>query len=382
MRIVSRAPIAAALLAVLAACGDDPAAVEPGNAGRAPLPLAETIVEQVRIETPITGTGTIAPLQSTDLGPRVDGIVEEIFVRVGARVSKGDPLFRTRDTELKFKVDELSNEVKLAEANAKEAERDFNRIASLNKRGVASGGALDKARAGHETAQARLGVAQAKLGQAQQALADAIVVAPYDGVITARNVDEGTFMVTRGGGGGGGGMAGPAGVVQIMEIHIVGAIVEVPEVHLSKFGIGTRAKVIVDGLNEEFESEVHRINDFIDPVKRTIEVRIAVENSDLRIKPGSFTRALIYPPARNALALPREAILGFTNAQYVFVAQGEAAARVPVNVRQLDAGRVEVIDGLAAGARVLTGPGLRTLSEGDPVTITPPPSATVPNAAG
>ncbi len=355
-----------AFCTVLAACGDgnDRAMME--AQAPEPVPMASSVVEQVSIEQPIVGTGTMAPLQSTDLGPRVDGIIEEIFVRVGQRVSKDDPLFRTRDTELKLKVTELENELKLASATAKEASRDYNRITKLNKRGNASAGALDKSRAAHESAQARLGIAEAKLGQIKQSLEDALVTAPFDGVITARNVHEGTFMATRMGGGG---MMGPSGVVQIMEIHIVAAIVDVPEVHLSKFGVGTRAKVIIDGLNDEFESEVHRINDYIDPIKRTIEVRIGIANDDYRIKPGSFARALIYPPAQEVLTLPRGAVLGFEDQRYVFVEVDGVAKRRPVRTAQLDAERVIVIDGLAQGEEVLSGPGLRTLVEDDPVVL-------------
>jgi len=366
---VSRASLLgiAAFSFALSACGDGSNNATMQAPTPEPVLMASSIVEQVSIEQPIVGTGTIAPLQSTDLGPRVDGIIEEIFVRVGQRVAKDDPLFRTRDTELKLKVTELENELKLASATAKEASRDYNRITKLNKRGNASAGALDKSRAAHESAQARLGIAEAKLGQIKQSLDDALVTAPFDGVITARNVHEGTFMATRMGGGGM--MGGPSGVVQIMEIHIVAAIVDVPEVHLSKFGVGTRAKVIIDGLNDEFESEVHRINDYIDPVKRTIEVRIGIANDDYRIKPGSFARALIYPPAREVLTLPRGAVLGFEDQRYVFVETDGVAKRRPVRTAQLDAERVIVLDGLAQGEEVLSGPGLRTLVEDDPVVL-------------
>ncbi|MEQ8746897.1 efflux RND transporter periplasmic adaptor subunit [Pyruvatibacter sp.] len=364
-------PLAAAILSgvflgALTACGDGSDTASGETATPDPTQMASAVVQSVTIEQPIIGTGTIAPLQSTDLGPRVDGIIEEIYVRVGQRVEKDEPLFRTRDIDLKFKEQELENELKLASATATEASRDYNRIAKLHKRGNASAGALDKSRAAHESAQARLGIAEAKLGQARQALVDAVVTAPYAGVITARNVHEGHFMATRMGGGG---MMGPSGVVQIMEIHIVAAIVQVPEVHLSKFAVGTRAKVIVDGLNDEFESEVHRINDFIDPVKRTIEVRIGIENEDYRIKPGSFARALIYPPAQTVLALPRGTVLGYDEQQYVFVEQNGVAQRRSVETTQLDAERVTILSGLEEGDTVLSGPGLRTLVDGDPVII-------------
>ena len=162
---------------------------------------------------------------------------------------------------------------------------------------------------------------------------------------------------------------GGGGVVQIMEIHIVAAIVDVPEIHLSKFQVGTRAKVIVDGLNDEFESKIHRINDYIDPVKRTIEVRIGLANDDYRIKPGSFARALIYPPAATVLSLPRGTVLGYEDQQYVFVELDGVATRRSVRTAQLDAEHLVILDGLTKGERVLSGPGLRLLVEGDPVVI-------------
>ncbi len=366
----NRGLAALAFAGVLAACGDGGSDEAADAAPERPAVQVETVAaEVVSIEDPVVGTGTIAPIQRTNLGPRVDGIIEEILVRVGQRVEEGDVLFRTRDVDLKFKVQELENELKLAEATAVEAERNHNRIVSLKAKGVASAGALDKSRAAHEAAQARLGIAEAKLGQARQALEDAVVKAPFDGVVTARNVDEGTFMATRMGGGGGGGSMGPSGVVEIMEIHIVGAIVYVPEVHLSKLKLGTPATVIIDGLDESFDSEIHRINDFIDPVKRTVEVRIGLRNDDYRIKPGSFARALLYPPAREALTVPRSVVLGFEDQQYVYVDDNGTAKRQPVRTRQLDAERIEIVEGLEPGDRVLSGPALRTLAEGDPVTV-------------
>lgn len=352
---------------ILAGCGDNGADTKT-EVTRDPITMATAVVEEVAIKQPIVGTGTIAPLQRTDLGPRVDGIIEEIHVRVGQRVSKGDPLFRTRDIDLKFRVQELENELRLAKATATEAGREFARISKLHKRGNASAGTLDKSRAANETAQARKGIAEAKLGKALQDLTDAVVTAPYDGVITARNVHEGRFMSSRSFGGGGG-FGGPAGVIQIMEIHIVAAIVQVPEVHLSKFQVGSPATVIVDGLNDEFESEVHRINDYIDPVKRTIEVRIGVANDDYRIKPGSFTRALIYPPAQTVLALPRGTVLGYEDQQYVFVEHNGVAKRKAVRAVQLDAERLTILEGLSEGDTVLSGPSLRVLVEDDPVIL-------------
>ena len=75
--------------------------------------------------TPIIGTGNITPSRQTDIGPSVDGIIDEVMVDVGDVVKKGDPLFRTRDVDIKLQIRELEQQVALARAqNANAASRD------------------------------------------------------------------------------------------------------------------------------------------------------------------------------------------------------------------------------------------------------------------
>ncbi|MEQ8950776.1 efflux RND transporter periplasmic adaptor subunit, partial [Parvibaculum sp.] len=222
--------LAAAL--TLAACGDDAQEAQ-GEAAQEAVSVFAAPVTHAELSEPVTGTGTIAAHKTTQMGPRVDGIIEEIFVRVGDRVKEGDPLFRTRDAEWKLKVSELDSQVKLATAEAHNMQKTFQRTAELHEKGFASNGKLDDARAARDAANAKLGVAKAQYATAQQMLDDCVVKAPFDGVITRRDVDEGKFMATRMGGMGG----DSGGVLQIMKIDIVAAIVNVPEIYLSKFEV-------------------------------------------------------------------------------------------------------------------------------------------------
>ena len=364
-----RFPALALAALMLAGCGED-APEQAADAGRDAIAVFTETVTAEELAEPVTGTGTIAAHKTTALGPRVDGIIEEIFVRVGDRVKEGQPLFRTRDAEWKLKVAELENHVKLAEADVRNAQKAFNRSSELHEKGFVSSGNLDDARRGRDAANAKLGMAKAQLASAQQMLDDCIVTAPFDGVITARDVDEGKFMATRMGG-----MGGPGGVLEIMKIDIVAAIVNVPEIYLSKFEVGTKATIHIDSIDRSYESYVAIINDRVDHVTRSVEIRLPIRNEDYEVKPGLFARVEVHPRPRHVLVLPRAALLGTEAARYVFVSEDGKAKRVNVAVRQIDATRVEVLDGLEENAMTLTGPNLPLLVEGMPVRIELRPGA-------
>lgn len=349
----------------LSGCGQSSA--PPEEAVQA-IAVSTTQATTETVTEPITGTGTIAAHKTSDLGPSVDGIIEEVMVRVGDRVKAGDPLFRTRDVELKLRMQELDGRVALARAENQNAQANLARVSKLGRAGTASDAKVEDARARADAASAQLQVAEAQLAQAKQQLDDAIVTAPFDGVVTQRNTDEGRFMATRMGGGPG----GASGVIQLMKIDIVAAIVQVPEAELARLKLGLPAKVYVAGIDAPFEAKVDVLNDRVEPTTRGVEVRLAIKNPDYAIKPGSFTRAEIYPEGRTVLALERRAVLGPPGARYVYVPENGKAVRRSVTVRELDAARIDVVSGLNPGDAVLSGSALQQLFDGAPITIAEP----------
>ncbi len=355
-------PLALLLAVGLVGCGGDEA---PPLASASPevaaVPVASTTVVREAIVEPVFGTGTIAAHKSTDIGPRVSGIIDTIHVAVGDRVEEGDPLFRTRPVDYEIRVREAESTVRLGRANAEKAKRDLERIQTLHGQNVASDERLDAVRTAYEMAAAQRDQAEAALAQARQNLADTTVRAPYRGVITRRFVDEGAMLSTM--------MTAGNAVVQIMKMDIVAAIVQLPEVHLSRVHLGTPGIVRVDGIARSYESQVAILNDRVDPVSRAFEVRLAIENPDYALKPGLFAELELHPEPREATLLERGALLGGEGAAYVFVLADGHAARRPVRMKELDAARVEVLEGLAPGDRVLLGPNLAQLVEGTPVAI-------------
>jgi RND family efflux transporter MFP subunit len=349
-----------ALVVAASGCGA-PETKEPPATEPQPIVVTRLAVVGTEIVVPVFGTGTIAAHKTTKIGPRVDGIIEEIFVKVGDRVESGAPLFRTRQVHYQIRADEAKQSLRLAEAELQHAKRERDRIESLHDKSVASEGRLDEVRTGHDTAAARLGKARAAHARARQELEDTTVRAPYPGAITHRYVDEGVMMRTM--------MSGNSPVVQIMKMDIVGAIIQIPEIHLSQAHVGTPARVKVDGIERVFESEVYILNDLVDPVSRAFEVRIPIRNEDLAIKPGLFAQAELLPEPRPVTSVDRGAVLGVEGSRYVFLEENGTARQHPIKARDLDAMRLEILDGLSDGDFVLSGPNLRRLSPGTPVVV-------------
>jgi RND family efflux transporter MFP subunit len=324
-----------------------------------PLELATTRVLEEPLVEPILGTGTVIADKTTNVGPRVDGIIAEVFVQVGDRVKEGDPLFRTRQVDYDLRLQSARSSLMLARAEAKQVKRDLERVRALRKKAVVSVEQLEAAETRRQIAVARVQTSQAALERAEQDFEDTVVKAPYDGVITRRLIDEGAMMRTM--------MSSGSFVVQLMKTDVVLAVVHVPEVQLPYIGIGTPGRVHVDGLDREFETEVTIVNDLVDPATHTIEVRLPIANPELAVKPGLFVKAELEPKPRPALLLDRSAVLGFGEERYVFVELDGRAARRHVRVRDLDAARVEILAGLEGDERVLIGPELARLTEGTPI---------------
>jgi RND family efflux transporter MFP subunit len=356
-----RACLLGALLLLAGCGGEETTRVAAASEGPAPLPVAATPALRESLVEPVLGTGSIAPHKKTDVGPRVSGTIEAIFVRVGDRVEEGDPLFLTRAVDYEIRVREAESAARLARAGAEKARRDLERMQTLHAQNVASDERLDAVRTAHEMAAAQRDQAEAALAQARQNLADTTVRAPYRGVITQRFVDEGAMLSTM--------MTAGNAVVQILKMDLVVAIVQLPEVHLARVHVGTPGVVRIDGLDRSFETEVAVLNDRVDSASRAFEVRLAIENADYAVKPGLFAEVELSPEPREATLLARGAVLGAEGSHYVFVEQDGRAVRRALRLRELDAARVEVLEGLAPGERVLLGPNLTRLADGTPVRV-------------
>lgn len=351
--------------AILLSCNSEPKSekTSPETVPQSSSPIEVTIAtpEIVELSEPIFITGTILARRTTNITPLVGGLIEEIFVNVGARVNEGEPLFRMRQKDFEVRVSGLSEARRLAQAEYEDAERDLKNALALKEKQAVSAELLDDRLTQVEISSAKLGIANANLAEGQKDMDDSVTRAPYRGVITQRNMDEGSYIPSI--------MRSDISVLQIQEIGVMVALVLVPEAHLNTIKLGTPGKVHIPSMNKIYESEVALINDRIDSKTRTIDVRLGIPNTDYSIKPGLFIEVELMPPPRKALVLPPETTTGSGDRRRVLIVKNSVVSQGEVEVRELADGRLEVVQGISPNTVLIVGPSRHSLSPGSRVTI-------------
>jgi RND family efflux transporter MFP subunit len=308
-------------------------------------------VRRVDIDEVIRASGTVAAKQTSRIGPLVEGIVDEIFVRVGDRPRRGDPLFRIRQNEYRLAVNAAQARLDVARAERELKQKRLVRARRLVDSNLLSRDQFELSETDVAVAQAQLRSAEAAVATAEQQLRDTIVHAPFDGTITGRFADEGVYMSNRFS------MGGESAVVELAEADIVAGIMQAPEVVLSRLRLGQRALLYVGDSSPPRETEVLIINDRVDPATRMAEFRLPVRNDDYAIKPGQFVRAQVFTGTRAALTVPRAGIRETQGQKFVILVDGQSTERRAVEAQDLDTDDVEVLAGLKEGDLVLLGPG-------------------------
>tara|TARA_R110002073_G_scaffold2960_4_gene19792 strand:- start:7315 stop:8361 length:1047 start_codon:yes stop_codon:yes gene_type:complete len=312
----------------------------------------------VEINEPIFVTGNVLAYKMTNVTPMISGLIEAIHVRVGDRVLKGAPLLTIRQKDIKLQVTKLEHSLTLAQAELQNVKKDLRTNIDLFARKAVSEEVLDNIKTKKLVAEAQLGIANANLMEARQRLEDTVSYAPYNGVITERNADEGSYFQAM--------SASSRPVLQIQQIDIVVAAVLVPERHLRKIALGTKASIYIDSLDKKFDSEIHLINDRIDLATRGIDVRMGIPNPDYEIKTGLFCRVELTPPPRKVLTVDSESFIRGEDS-FVFVVQNGLAEKRAVRLKNLAGGKYEVLTGLDQNSWILAGPDLYLITPGTKV---------------
>jgi RND family efflux transporter MFP subunit len=304
--------------------------------------------------------------------PKTAGRLENVYVKLGDSVSRGQRLAKIEDREIleQVKQAEAAFEVARAtirqrEADLKFAETNLNRSRELFGRQLLPRQTLDDADARHQAAVAQLELTRAQLTQSQArldelriTLANTIISSPVNGFVARRNADGGAYVSQN------------APVVDVVDISTVRLIANVVEKDLRRVEPGEAARVEVDAFpGETFNGRVARVAPVLDPATRTAQIEVEIPNRGNRLKPGMYARVnLIIEQRANALTVPSNALVNIEGRRGVFLAQNNTAAFRPVDVGIEDTARVEIRDGIKDGDRVVT-TGAGALQNGDRIIV-------------
>jgi len=343
-------PLVAAVavwLPLLAGCGDG--SHEARTARGTPLHVPIAAAGAAPDGNELTVAAGVVPLRTASPGTVLMGRVEEILKREGDRVRAGEILARIASGDVVARKAQAEAAVAAARAMEENARLTKERMERLHARQAASTKNLEDAGAAYEAALAQLHAAEEGIRAAEVYVDYAAVKAPFDGVVTQRNVERGDMAAP--------GM--PLFVVEdLSRMKVEAQIAESRAMRLTR---GETVEVIVDSLAGGRRAGT--IDDILpagDPKSRTFTVRIVLDNADRSLKPGMFARLHLSGPqdvAGGGAAVPEEAIVRRGPLTGVFVVDDGSVARLRwVTLGRTLDGTVEVLTGLGAGERIVTIP--------------------------
>ena len=356
-------PLAAvALAAVLLAIGIAPridarAAQRAQVAAQQALPVSVIAPGTAPADQTLTLPGSVMPFAEASIYARTSGYIAHWSADLGTHVKAGQTLAQIAAPDLDAQLRQARADAATAQANYDYAKSTAQRWQDMLKSQSVSQQDTDTKVADMNAKRAMLASAQANVAHLNELVSYEAVSAPFDGVITARNVDVGT-LVTAGGTPGSPGLSGE--LFHLEQTGTLRVFVDVPQDSAADVSTGTPVYLITQQYpGRHFAARVARTAGAIDPVTRTLRVEIDVDNADGALLPGAYAQAhLVVTSAAPALELPVSALLfrpdGVTVA--TVAANGRTALK-RVQIGRDFGTRVEIVSGLAAGDRVIDNPG-------------------------
>jgi RND family efflux transporter MFP subunit len=302
--------------------------------------------EAEEIELP----GNTEAFTDTPIYARTSGYIKHWYVDIGARVKQGQLLAVVETPELDQQLQEGEAQLKNAEANQQIADITATRWQNLLKTDSVSHQEADQAVSDLHSKEALVDSNKANVDRLEQLQSYERIVAPVDGVITARNTDIGALIQAD--------TTAPKELFHLSAIQKLRIYVPVPEVYAPSVKTGDKAAVTLDAFpGQAFTGTLVRNANAIDSASRTLNVEVDVDNSAGQLMPGAYAFVHFKIPAkRGAVTIPSNALLFRSEGLRVAVVRNSHVALLPITIGQDYGDAVEVVSGLAARDSVIVNP--------------------------
>lgn len=337
-----------ALSFMLAACSQQQGG---GGFQMPPMPVEVATVAQSAVIDPFEAVGTIAAEDAVTIVSEIDATVIRLPFREGQAIAKGGLIAQLDDAQMRA-------EEERAQAILEQRRVTFERIKTITDEGLGTAQSLDDAAAALKVAEAELALIRARLQKTR-------IVAPFAGITGARRVSPGTFL-----------RAGMP-ITELAQIDRLRVTFSAPERYYGSLQRGAELKVSTTAYpGYELTGHVDVIEPIVDESTRRVRIVARLDNPGGKFRPGMSANVTVVLHERpDALVIPSEAVFVEGNQALVYLIQPDSTvARMPVELGTRQRENVEIINGLAAGARVVRAghqklfPGAKVL----PISAAPP----------
>ncbi|HVE69771.1 MAG TPA: efflux RND transporter periplasmic adaptor subunit [Thermoanaerobaculia bacterium] len=282
-------------------------------------------VERGNVQSTVSATGTLDALTTVTVGTQVSGQVAELYVDFNDRVKKGQLLARIDPTLAQQAVADAQANLEKAQAQALLASRDFSRNRELTSEGLVARSAFEQTEASAQVAGASVKSARVALQRAQQNLSYTNIYAPIDGVVVARNVDEGQTVAAS--------LSAPELFKIANDLAKMQILTLVSESDIARIAEGQSVEFSVQALpNQTFRGTVKQVRLQSTAQDNVVNytVVVGVDNAKGKLLPGMTARArFLTQSAENVLKVPNAALRFRPAAEKLAKLQPNTATRQP-----------------------------------------------------
>jgi RND family efflux transporter MFP subunit len=339
-----------------------------------PVTLEQPVMQQSAREVVLPGN-----IQAFALAPiyaRTTGYVKAWYHDIGTPVRKGELLAVIETPELDQELSSAKADLATAKSNAGLAKVTADRYNDLIGRNAVSQQDTDNAVQQQEARNTQVASAEANVRRLEELVSFERIVAPFDGVVTARNIDIGQLITTTGSTttAGAGTVSGSKEVFDISAIRTLRVFINVPQIYSPDAKNGTIAKLTLPQYpGRTFTGKLVRSSSAVDPATRTLLAEVDVDNRSGELLPGSYTEVhLSVSSEALALIVPVSALI--LDPEGLKVATVDADHHV--HIVRVTPGRdygatVEILAGLKPGQSIVANPP-DSLVDGEEVRVVTP----------
>jgi RND family efflux transporter MFP subunit len=315
--------------------------------------------------------GNVTSFTDSPIYARTSGYLTRWYFDIGARVKKGALLAEIATPELDQQLAQAEADLNTAQANANNARIQAERYTGLVQSDAVSRQDTDTFVNQAASTAAQVRSAQANVARLRDLQSFEKVYAPFDGVITARNIDTGQLIDTGAG----------KELFHLQALQTLRVYANLPQMYSANVKPGAKIDLtFAEHAGKIYQGTLVRTADAIDPASRTLLVEIDVDNHAGELLPGSLAQVHFKTPSAGpTLIVPAAALIFRKEGMRVGIVTGNVAHLAPVVIGEDDGANVQIVSGLSLGDQVIQDPP-DSLIDGEKVQVTSPGSQT--NAGG
>ncbi len=305
----------------------------------------------------LTASGYVVAQRKAAVASKGTGRLVYLGVVEGDRVRKDEIIAQLEDSDIKAQLEQAKANLKLNEADLKDAENSYKRIQELLKTGSATIADVDAAESRYNRVLASIDLAKAQILAAEVAMENTLIRAPFNGTVLTKNADVGEIVAPLAA------STSKANVVTIADMNSLQVEADVSESNITKIEPEQDCEIRLDAYPQHaYPGYVAKIVPTADRSKATVMVKVGFKSYDAKVLPEMSAKVVFMKEKlrveqlseRQILVLPKESVAEINGSKVVYKVIDKTAIEVPVTTGRDMGSYIEIVNGLENGDRVIS----------------------------